>query len=97
MSFESDDALPSAEFSSQHRGVRVWSVQAPTQQELIDRISVLLGEHMDDGDELHMTHSVVQNGSRDYTRNRPLGPPKTWTELSFEHTALIVLRAPRSA
>ena len=94
MSYQPDEdpQLPPVEFSAEHRGVRVWSVQAASQQELIDRISVVLGEHMDDGDELHVTHTVVQSGSQDHVRPRLVGPARTWTELYFEHTALIVLR-----
>lgn len=94
MSDPSDEnpQLPPAEFSAEHRGVRVWSVQASSQQELIDRISLLPGEHMDDGDELHITHTTVQTGSQDHVRPRLFGSAQTWTELYFEHTALIVLR-----
>lgn len=80
------------EFTSEHRGVRVWSVQAASQQELIDRVAVVLGEHMAESDELHMTYAVVQNGSAEHVRPRVLRGPDVWTELYFEYSALIVLR-----
>jgi hypothetical protein len=81
------------EASSQHLGVRVWSVNAPSQQALIDRVAVVLGEHMADGDELHITYAVVQNGSEERVRPRVLREPEVHTELYFEYSALIVLRA----
>lgn len=80
------------EFSSAHRGVRVWSVHAISQQELIDRVAVVLGEHMADNDELHITYAVVQNGSQPHVRPRVLRDPDVWTELFFEYSAMIVLR-----
>jgi hypothetical protein len=81
------------EFTSEHRGVRVWSVQAVSQQELIDRVAVVLGEHMADNDELHITYAVVQNGSEEHVRPRVLRGPDVWTQLYFEYSALIILRS----
>lgn len=81
------------EVSSQHLGVRVWSVQGASQQALIDRVAVVLGEHMADGDELHVTCPVVQNGSQNHVRPRLLREPEVWTELHFEYSAMIVLRS----
>ena len=86
------DGEPGLEFTSEHRGVRVWSVQAATQQDLIDRTAVVLGEHMADEDELHITYAVVQNGSQEHFRPRLMREPDVWTELHFEYSALIVLR-----
>jgi hypothetical protein len=80
------------EFASEYRGVRVWSVQATSQQGLIDRVAVLLGEHMADDDQLHVTYAVVQNGSEEHVRPRILREPNVWTELHFEYSALIILR-----
>ena len=80
------------EFTSEHRGVRVWSVQATSQQGLIDRVALLLGEHMADDDHLHVTYAVVQNGSQEHVRPRILREPDIWTELHFEYSALIILR-----
>ncbi len=92
MSDEVDD-VGLEEVSSQHLGVRVWSVQAASQRALIDRVAVLLGEHMADGDELHVTYAVVENGSQAHVKARLLGAPAVWTELYFEYSALIVLRS----
>jgi hypothetical protein len=80
------------EFTSEHRGVRVWSVLATSHQDLIDRVAVVLGEHMADNDELHVTYAVVQNGSEEHVRHRVLREPDVWTELHFEYSALIILR-----
>jgi hypothetical protein len=77
---------------SEHNGVRVWSVLATSQQHLADRVAVVLGEHMTDQDELHVTYAVVQNGSQPRTKRRLLREPDTWTELSFEYSAMIILR-----
>lgn len=48
---------------------------------------------MTDNDELHVTHAVVQNGAETKSRRRVIRDDKTWVELSFEYSALIVLRA----
>ena len=79
--------------SSEHLGVRVWSVQASSMRELIDQIAVVLGEHMADGDELHVSFDGMQNGSELRQRHHLLKAAETWTELYFEYSALIVLRA----
>jgi hypothetical protein len=86
------DGEPGLEYTSEHRGVRVWSVQAASQQDPIDRVAVVLGEHMADDDELHITYAVVQNGSQEHLRPRLMRNPDVWTELHFEYSALIVLR-----
>lgn len=87
-----NDGDPGLEFTSQHLGVRVWSVLAASQQDLTDRVAVVLGEHMADGDELHVTYAVVQNGSQEHVRPRLLRDPEVWTELYFEYSALLILR-----
>ena len=79
--------------AAEHHGVRVWSIVAPTQQELANRIALVLGEHMTDDDELHITHAVVQNGAETKSRRHVLREDETWTELSFEYSGVIVLRA----
>jgi hypothetical protein len=83
------------ESSSEHLGVRVWAVNGPTQQALIDRIAVILGEHMDRADELHITYNAMSNGSQAKIRPRLMRPDEQWTALYFEYSAIIVLR-PRS-
>jgi hypothetical protein len=93
MSDDADD-VAFEEATSQHLGVRVWSVQAPSQQMLIDRVAVVLGEHMDNNDDLHVSYAVVQNGSQEHIRPRTFREPDVFTELYFEYSALIVLRSP---
>jgi hypothetical protein len=78
--------------SSEHLGVRVWSVQMPSMKELIDQVAVVLGEHMADGHELHVSFNAMQNGSQLRHRHHLLKAPDEWTELFFEYSALIVLR-----
>jgi hypothetical protein len=56
--------LPDGTVGSEHLGVRVFSVSAPSMQELIDRMAVILGEHLDQGDELHVSFNSMQNGSQ---------------------------------
>ncbi len=85
--------LPDGTIGSEHLGVRVFSVSAPAMQELIDRIAVILGEHLDGGDELHVTYSSMQNGSQEHAGHKLLQTPRPWTELFFDYSALLVLRA----
>jgi hypothetical protein len=85
--------LPDGTVGSQHLGVRVFSVSAPSMQELIDRIAVILGEHLDTGDELHVSFNSMQNGSQQHSGHKLLQTPRPWTELFFEYPALLVLRA----
>lgn len=61
--------------------------------ELIDQVALVLGEHMADGDDLHVSFSGMQNGSRPRQRQHLLKAAEEWTELYFEYSALIVLRA----
>jgi hypothetical protein len=87
--------LPDGTIGSQHLGVRVFSVSGPTMQDLIDRIAVILGEHLDDGDELHVSFNSMQNGSQEHAGHKLLHAPRPWTELFFEYSAPLVLRAPQ--
>jgi hypothetical protein len=83
-----------AEANSEHAGTRVWSVTGVSQQALVDRVAVVLGEHMAADDELHVTYAAIQNGSAERARPRLFRDPERWIELSFEYSALIVLRPP---
>jgi hypothetical protein len=85
--------LPDGTVGSEHLGVRVFSVSAPSMQELIDRMAVILGEHLDESDELHVSFNSVQNGSQEHAGTKLLQTPRPWTELFFEYAALLVLRA----
>jgi hypothetical protein len=92
MSADPNDLEGLEQAVAEHNGVRVWSVLATSQQDLTDRVAVVLGEHMTDSDELYVTYAVVQNGSEPHAQRRMMREPKIWTELSFEYSAMIVLR-----
>ena len=64
-------------------------------QDLIDRIAVVLGEHLDNGDELHACFNSMQSGSQTRWPQAATGT-QAWTELFFEYSALLVLRAPHA-
>jgi hypothetical protein len=67
-------------------------------QGLLDRLVLVLGEHMDRGDELHITSDAIQAGWQQHPgRNRTLlhRAREPWTELHFEYSALVILRGPR--
>src|SRR3954449_1609569 len=82
-------------------GVRVFYIAAPTIQALVDRLALVLGEHMRDGDELHVTYNAMQSGWQEHpsTKGGLIRRPEAgWTELRFEYSAFVVLRereAPR--
>jgi hypothetical protein len=48
---------------------------------------------MADGDELHVAYNGMQNGSELRKQRRVVRASEVWTELHFEYSALIVLRA----
>lgn len=83
-------------------GVRVFWVVAPTMPDLVTRMALVLGEHMTDDDELHVTYNAMQNGWQHHAaqpRRLTKPPTQDWTELQFEYSAFVVLRelAPPSA
>ena len=76
-------------------GVRVSYIAAPTMQKLVDRLALVLGEHMHDGDELHVTYNAMQSGWQEHppTKGGLIRRPEPgWTELRFEYSAFVVLR-----
>jgi hypothetical protein len=81
--------------AAEEGGVRVFWVAAPSMQELVDRLALVLGEHMHESDELHVTYNAMQSG---WTNHEPRkgslmrAPQQGWTELHFEYTAFVVLR-----
>jgi len=90
---EHERALPDGIVGSEHLGVRVWFVTAANMQQLADSLAILLGEHMDDNDELHVTYNAMQNGSQHHAgKTGPLHRRDPHTELFFEYSALVVLR-----
>lgn len=78
---------------SQHLGVRVFCIAAADPQELADQIALVLAEHLDDDDALHVTYNAVQTGwQHDPGRSGWLGRAPH-TQLFLEYTALLVLRS----
>ncbi len=86
---------PSDVIGAEEGGVRVFWVSADTMQGLVERLALVLGEHMSDGDELHVTYNAMQSGWRDHAPrkgNLIRRPESGWTELRFEYSAFVVLR-----
>jgi hypothetical protein len=89
-------ALPEGILASEHLGVRVWWITAPTLQEMVDRLALVLGEHLQDSDELHISYNGMQKGWEEKAKFMLFGPTQQWTEREFEYSALVILRV-RSA
>lgn len=90
-----DDAPAGELVLAEEGGVRVFYIAAPTIQELVDQLALVLGEHMHDGDELHVTYNAMQSGWQEHppTKGGLIRQPKAgWTELGFEYSAFVVLR-----
>jgi hypothetical protein len=83
---------------AEERGVRVFWIKAEDMQGLVDRLALVLGEHMADGDELHVTYNAMQSAWQEHapTRGSLLRAPTAgWTQLMFEYSAFVVLRGGR--
>jgi len=79
----------------QEGGVRVFWIKAEEMQSLVDRLALVLSEHMGAGDELHVTYNAMQNGWQEHpsTKGSVLrAPAPGWTELRFEYSAFVILR-----
>ena len=92
-----DDATtPAGELVlAEEGGVRVFYIAAPSMQQLVDRLALVLGEHMHDGDDLHVTYNAMQSGWQEHppTKGGLMRRPEAgWTELRFEYSAFVVLR-----
>jgi len=89
--------LPDGAVGSEHLGTRVFVITAHDPQGLAERLAVVLGEHMDSGDEMHLTYNAMQSGwEHDPGRVGFLGRA-AHTQLFFEYTALLVLRPGQAA
>jgi hypothetical protein len=92
-----DAAAPGGEIVlAEEGGVRVFYIAASTMQNLVDRLALVLGEHMHDDDELHVTYNAMQSGWTEHparTGHVLRAPEQGWTELHFEYSAFVVLRA----
>jgi hypothetical protein len=92
-----EQSLPDGIVGSEHLGARVFCISAPDAQTLADRLALVLGEHMDSDDEMHLTYSAIQSGWQHQPgRDGWLGRAPH-TQLFFEYSALLVLRAPPTA
>ena len=88
----SGQSLPEGTVSSEHLGVRVFCISAPSAQQLADQLALVLGEHMATEDEMQLTYNAIQSGwEHDPGRAGWLGR-QPHTQLFFDHTALLVLR-----
>jgi len=78
--------------------VRVFWIKAEEMQGLVDRLALVLSEHMGAGDELHVTYNAMQNGWQEHQPRKGSllkAPTPGWTELRFEYSAFVILRAGR--
>lgn len=83
---------------SQEGAVRVFWIKAEEMQGLVDRLALVLSEHMGPGDELHVTYSAMQNGWQEHAPRKGSllkQPTPGWTELRFEYSAFVILRGGR--
>jgi hypothetical protein len=74
----------------EREGTRTWTVWAPSREELLERVTLIFAEHIHDDDEVHIAYNAMQSGWRQHPPNQNDG--STYTELSFEYSALIVTR-----
>lgn len=75
--------------------VRVFWLQAADMQGLVDRLALILSEHMATGDELHVTYNAMQSGWHEHPPRKGTvlkAPQPAWTELQFEYSAFVILR-----
>lgn len=86
------NTLPKGILTSQHRGVRVWWITAPDLQGTVDRLAVVLGEHLRDSDELHVSYNGMQTGWLETSKPKLFRPPAQSIDLDFEYSTLVVLR-----
>jgi hypothetical protein len=79
----------------QEGSVRVFWIKSGEMQGLVDRLALVLSEHMSTGDELHVTYNAMQSGWQEHPprKGSVLKPPQPgWTELHFEYSAFVILR-----
>jgi CO/xanthine dehydrogenase Mo-binding subunit len=88
--------LPDGIVGSEHLGARVFLISAADAQGLADRLAIVLGEHMEESDEMHLTYNAMQSGWHQDPGTAGVRGRRSHTQLFFEYTALLVLRA-RSA
>lgn len=82
----------------QEGAVRVFWLQADNMQGLVDRLALVLSEHMHTGDELHVTYNAMQSGWQEHPGRKGSvlkAPQAPWTQLHFEYSAFVILRGGR--
>lgn len=82
----------------QEGAVRVFWLQAEQMQGLVDRLALVLSEHMTAGDELHVTYNAMQSGWQQHPGRKATllrAGQEPWTELRFEYSAFVILRGGR--
>jgi hypothetical protein len=91
-SFVVNDSTGSLEQAllEEREGTRTWTVWAPSREELLQRVTLIFAEHIHDDDEVHIAYNAMQTGWQRHPPNEDDG--STFTELSFEYSALIVTR-----
>jgi len=81
-----DEQWPAGVVMAQERGVRVFWITASDVQGLVERLALVLGEHMADGDELHVTYNAMQAGWQEHAPRKGSemrAPAAGWTELMY--------------
>jgi hypothetical protein len=92
---ELDQRWPEDIVVGEQGAVRVFWLQAPDMQGLVDRLALVLSEHMDPGDELHVSYNAMQSGWQEHPDRKGSvlrAPEPAWTELRFEYSAFVILR-----
>ena len=92
---ELEGAWPDDIIVGEEGGVRVFWLAAENMQGLVDRLALVLSEHMSASDELHVTYNAMQSGWHEHRGRKGSlvrRPEAPWTELSFEYSAFVVLR-----
>lgn len=74
-------------------GTRTWTVWAASRKELLQRVTLIFAEHIQDDDEVHIAYHAMQTGWQDHPPRNANQP--SFTELFFEYSALIVVRRRR--
>jgi hypothetical protein len=74
-------------------GTRTWTVWAASREELLQRVTLIFAEHVQDHDEVHIAYNAMQTGWEDHP-SRGANQP-SFTQLFFEYSALIVVRRRR--
>ena len=93
----SDDRYSPDEFTDWPEGIvgaeeqdeRVFWLAAATMPDLVNRLALVLGEHMACGDDCT---SPTTPCSQAFSTSRPQRDGSLWTDLHFEYSAFVVLR-----